>query len=109
MRRCVTCEGLLEDSLFPNDGPVCKSCVIRLQKVFNVEYAPPERKTVKEAYTSLVIAIRDQAERDGELDDWEEYWLETEEWARVWAIMQAVYEQSNNARDNLHHNIGGLL
>lgn len=109
MRRCVTCEGLLDDSLFPADGPVCKACVGRLQRVFNVDYSPPKRKTVREAHIALLLAIREQAEKDGELDDWEEYWLEDEAWSRVWQILQYAEEQSVVSNRLTHNTIGGFL
>ena len=109
MRRCVTCEGLLEDSLFPADGPVCKTCVSRLQKNFNVDYSPPTRKTVREAHVALLLAIREQAEKDDALDEWEEYWLRSEEWSQVWQVLHYTEEQAVASQRMMHRTIGGFL
>lgn len=104
MKRCVTCEGLLEDSQFSGDSPICKTCVTRLNMRYDVEYTPPERKTRKEATINLVLAIQAQAEKDedvgivtaddkllgGPMAAWKHNWVDSEPWRRIWDIMLSV-------------------
>ena len=109
MKRCITCEGLLPDSNFPANGPMCKACITRLQKVFHVDYAPPERKTIKEAYVSLIEAIREQAIKDDAVSEWRDYWVHSSTWSRVWGMLQYTQEQSEVISESTNTTIGGLL
>lgn len=112
MRRCRTCEGLLEDDQFMGDSPICRTCVERLRTEYDVEYAPPERRTPKEAITNLIVAIKEQAERDEDLGNvlpedglyggpmaaWRYNWIESEPWRKLWGIMLSSVEQVKQSR-----------
>lgn len=98
MRRCITCEGLLEDSQFAGSSPICRVCVSKLKKEYHVEYSPPERKSVREAYVELLIAIRARAVEDGKLEEWEDYWLRSDRWRRFWGLLQDAAEQDSAVR-----------
>ena len=54
-----------------------------------VYLASADRKItpVKEAYVNLILAIRNQAILDHDLDDWEVYWLHDTEMAQLWQIL----------------------
>ena len=88
MRQCKTCDGLLPDSQFPAGSPVCSSCIARLQALYNVEYSIPHRSTIRDAYISLLLAVRSQAIKDDALDDWESYWLRSPRLAQVWEFIR---------------------
>lgn len=104
MKRCLTCEGLLEDSKFTNGSPICRSCVARLSREYDVTYSPPERTTVRHGYVKLFYAIWDRAKEDGELDDWEAYWMEVEPWPYILSVLLGADVGHHEA----HVDVGGL-
>ena len=107
MRTCPVCEGLLEDSLFSNGDGVCRICRMRLKQGEDVDFSVSEYKTIQQAYTALMLAIRRQAEQDDCLDVWEAFWLRTEPWPRIWGILQDVVDQTETVREELRKHEGG--
>lgn len=117
MKRCIICEGLLKDSEFAEDSPVCRLCVTRLYTEYDIEFSPPERKTPKEALVNLVLAIKSQAEKDeeigystkydkklgGPLASWKHNWLESSPWKQLWALMKFVENATRESQDSLRH------
>lgn len=91
MKTCLICHREKPYRAFPKDSPICNKCVERLNHDYDVQYSPPEKLSRKTAYLSLVKAIRDQAEVDGELEDWEEYWLRSPEWRLVWSLFSQSF------------------
>ncbi len=101
MRRCITCEGLLPDSHFSRNSPICKTCVNRLHNEYHVEYSPPERRTAKEGATNLIIAIKERAQLDEDagivtkedaqygspMAAWRYNWVDSEPWCKLWNMM----------------------
>lgn len=109
MRRCLTCEGLLPDSDFLRDSPICKTCVEKLRDSYKVEYAPPERTTSKEAAVQMIVAVMEQAQHDeesgtwsavdreygGPVAAWRAYWVDDPSWNRIWSLLLDIV--SNDA------------
>lgn len=87
MKRCITCEGVLDDSKYAGDSPICKICVSRLERDYSVDYSPPVRHTRRKACIALLLAIRRQAVVDDALDEWESYWLYEEPWKGLWELL----------------------
>jgi reverse gyrase len=98
LRRCPVCEGFLEETRFQNGSPICRICKTRLREE-EINYGLSERYTIRQAYTNLIIAIREQAEEDGELDEWQEFWLHGEPWSHVWELLQTTIEQTEIQAD----------
>ena len=102
MRHCIICEGLLPIHSFTEDSIVCKSCVTRQYTEHEIDYSTPARKTPKEAMVNLILAIKEQAERDevrgfaskedkvfgGPLASWERNWVQASPWCRIWRILK---------------------
>lgn len=121
MRRCLTCEGLLEDSEFSSNSPICKTCVGKLRSEYHVEYAPPERQTPKSAIVNLILAVRAQAEADeakgavlkadahygGPMKAWYHNWVEAYPWKRIWSIMSETESHRPIMRSDKVHSRGG--
>jgi hypothetical protein len=69
-----------------------------LKDHYAVEYALPQRVTLLEGHIKLLGAIRKQAEVDGELEEWEKYWLFGQEMKGVWMLLRES-GFSRNTRD----------
>ena len=122
MKRCIICEGLLKDSEFMKDSPVCHLCVHRLHTEYNIDFSPPERKTPKEALVNLILAVKDQAEKDertgyitkydkklgGPLASWKHNWVESLPWRQIWALLRFVEDTNREVRDGFKHRTRGL-
>ncbi len=116
MRRCITCEGILEDHQFSGDSPICRMCVTRLNEEYNVEFSPPQRQTRKEAMVNLILAIKSQAEHDEDIhkwttDDnkiggpmaaWRLHWVEPPPWEQLWRIMLEEQRLATMMRSSMH-------
>lgn len=101
MRKCITCEGILDESHFSGNSPVCQMCVSRLNGEYEVEYSLPDRQTIKEATVKLILAIKEQAEHDekksrwvsedkkygGPIAAWRFNWVESMPWRKFWDLM----------------------
>lgn len=107
MRRCPICEGLLEESLYQNGDQICRVCRVRLKQYEDVEYAATGRKTTLQAHVDLILAIRQQAMLDDELEIWERFWVATEPWPRIWELLQTAVKQKRMIRNDLRSHIGG--
>jgi hypothetical protein len=102
MRRCAVCEGFLENSCFSDSEHICKTCISRIQRLSDVDFAVPQTPTVKNGYIQLVIAIKAQAEIDevhgyssvrdrdygGPMAAWKHNWVESEPWSIVWSELE---------------------
>lgn len=86
MRRCILCQTDKQLREFARKSPICRDCVQEIEVKYKIEYSPPEKVSSLEAQTKLIGAIRDQAIEDGELEDWESYWLKEPEWKMVWEL-----------------------
>jgi len=51
-----------------------------------IEYEPSLGVTRLDAAVRLIIGVRAQAVEDGQLRDWEAYWLENPQWKLVWSV-----------------------
>lgn len=117
MKRCVICEGLLNDSEFKKDSPICIVCVTRLHTEYDLVYSPPERKTKKEALVNLILAIKEQAEYDerkgyaskhdkrlgGPVAAWKHNWLDSPPWSSIWEILKFVDRLNKEAQATISH------
>lgn len=88
MKRCLVCECEREDTAFSGEDPICKKCVAQLQDRYDVKYSPPERISKIRGFIKLIAAVRALAVEDGELEDWEAYWLESPEWRLIWNLAE---------------------
>ena len=112
MRYCLVCEGQLEESLFQEGDSVCRICRTRLKQDEDVDYAEPEQKTIRQAHIDLLLAIHRQACFDCEkepnaLNEWEDYWLKSVEWHRVWELLRISMVQGDSVRGALLTYMGG--
>lgn len=98
---CIICEVSQEDSQFPNYGPICLDCISCLVKLYGVEYAPPKRQSQVEAYLALLLAIRKQAESDGELQMFEKNWLYCSPWNQIIGSVRDVVDISEAVSNEL--------
>lgn len=101
MKKCIICEGYLDEIQFSGNSPVCQMCVTRLNEEYNVEYSNPNRQTQKEAIVKLILAVKEQAEHDekrnkwtsedkkygGPIAAWRFHWVESMPWRQLWDIM----------------------
>jgi len=76
MRTCIICELQFDDSKFKFNDFICDRCFKRLKKKPNYNKDASRYVSVRMAYVLLLQAIREQAIADGELYDFEEYWLQ---------------------------------
>jgi len=104
---CPVCEGTLDKSCFRSGDNVCRICRVRLKQDEDVDFSPSERKTIRQAYTNLMLAIRRQAELDGELEEWEVYWLKNGPWPRIWEMLKDTVDKNESIRSELRRHIGG--
>jgi hypothetical protein len=93
MRKCVICEGLLNEKFFTGGSFVCDTCAHRLQSREEIKYSEQDRHTVFQAYVNLLLAIREQAIDDGKYEDWEAYWLDTNPWPFIWKEIYGNYKR----------------
>lgn len=101
------CEGLLPNNRFQGTDTVCKVCRARIKEQEEVEYGQPGNKTIRQAYTDLLLAIRRQAEMDGELEEWESFWIRREPWKRIWKLLRETMDHAESVRSDLRSQIGG--
>ena len=95
--KCIICEGDLRGYDFSEGSPICRDCVSTMSRLYGVEYSPPQRHSRLGGYLSLIAAIRQTALIDSEIEDFEDYWLETPPWNH---IMQSVQESILKAGNN---------
>jgi len=112
MRYCPVCEGLLDESLFQEGDSVCRICRTRLKQEEDVDYAEPEQKTIKQAHIDLLLAVHKQACLDCEkepeaLIEWEDFWLKSADWNRVWELLKVSMVQGDSIRGALLQHIEG--
>jgi len=98
MKRCVTCSGLLSESNFPDDSPICRACISKLKRDYAVDFSPPTHKTVPRAYVDLLVAVHDRAVEEGEIEDWNAYWLGTDPWAGLWEMIRTAHAWGRDVR-----------
>jgi hypothetical protein len=108
MRKCLECEGVLPESRFDGIDSICKTCQRIIKRHDTIEYSIPGNKTIRQAYTELLIAIRNQAVIDDRLVDWESFWLEEEPFKRIWKMLQETESHYASIRSGIH-NRGGRL
>lgn len=88
MRVCLICMGeLTEDKFSSKDSEICTVCQEKIAKITNVAYALPERKSKLHSYLLLINAIRERAEKDHEICDFEVNWIYTHPWPVIWDLM----------------------
>lgn len=84
---CVMCNTERSKAAFLPGNPICNTCYNRMGGDYeSAEYSAPEQVTIHQAHVNLILAIRKQAEDDGELGDWEEYWLHDPDWQHIWML-----------------------
>lgn len=104
--KCGLCETDQPEKAFYDDGTfICRDCVAKLSKLYDVEYAPPVKQSKLKAYLSLILAIRNQAITDHRLADFEDYWLRSSPWNQ---ILGTVYAEVTRHRDMELHQ-GSML
>ena len=114
MQRCPVCEGLLEESSFGNGDSICRICCSRLKEENDVEYEDAGQKTIRQGYTDLMLAIKKQAYIDAKnikypyaVQEWEEFWLKSEPWPRIWNLLKLTVDQGDLVRNDLQQRMGG--
>lgn len=88
--QCCICEVDQPDDSFQEGSPICRDCVSKLIKIYEVEYSPPVRHSRLQACLGLIAAVRERAIAAGELEDFEEYWVDSTPWNQ---ILHLVYEE----------------
>lgn len=84
---CVMCNTERSAAAFLPGNPICNTCYSRMDGDYeSAEFSLPEQVTINQAYVNLILAIRKQAEDDGEIEDWEEYWLHDSDWQHIWML-----------------------
>ena len=86
MKRCLICGLERAYEAFSKGDLICRKCVGKLHDHYEVDYSPPEKTSRIKACITLITAVRELAVEDGELEDWEAYWINSPEWARIWAL-----------------------
>jgi hypothetical protein len=84
MKKCIICEGLLSEDQFRFKNDICRVCYKKLQSIDSSYTGGP--KSIIYSYISLLAAIRNTAEIDGEIDSWKEYWM-SEPWITIWKVI----------------------
>jgi len=108
MRRCPVCEGLLAESLFQGNSETCQVCETRLKRDGEVNYVDSgKRKTIRQSYTNLMLAIKQQAMLDGALEEWQEFWLMVEPWPQIWKLLGTTMNQIGMLKNNQRRYVGG--
>ena len=122
MKTCIACEGILPDSQFGNSSPICKTCVARLNSEYHVEYSPENRQTIKESMVQLLLAIKEQAERDeitgtvsksdlkygGPVGAWRHHWVDSEPWKTLWDILRSAESRNSEIRSASSQYLKGI-
>lgn len=85
---CQLCGMSKADRQFPRGQSICRKCIHTMEDGFDVDFAPPERVTMLEGFIRLLGASRRQAVEEDELEVWEEVFLETPEWKRIWILLR---------------------
>lgn len=94
---CIICEAHLDNSRFSSSNAnICEVCTAKLHKMYSVNFLPSRKVSKITACLSLIVAVRLQAILDGELADFESYWLQSLSWSRLWCIIKE--EQSKNIK-----------
>ena len=88
MRTCLICAGELPDDKYSSaDADVCIVCQEKASRVTNVVYAHPARKSRLQSYLMLISAIRERAESDGAVREFERYWIYRPPWPVIWSLL----------------------
>lgn len=70
-----------------------------LREAKKPKFSRGQRNTKTVAALRLIRAIRKQAEDDGKVEEFREYWLEEPRWARIWDELDDYFEESPNRLD----------
>jgi hypothetical protein len=81
-------------------------CCARIAYDEGVRYTEPERKTIRQAYTDLMLAIKQQAYFDDALEEWRDFWLMTEPWPQIWRLLKNTVDQGELIRNDLRQRLG---
>lgn len=44
---------------------------------------------------------------DGELEEWESFWIRREPWKRIWKLLRETMDHAESVRSDLRSQIGG--
>ena len=107
MRVCIICEGVLPVSDYTDGSPICKSCVSRLVDNYGVDYHPPEKRSKLMSWLNLILAIREQAEMDNEIEDFEEGWLYATPFNQIFGMVRESVKVENYSDGRLADVLAG--
>lgn len=101
MRTCVICEVDYPAKRFASDSLICKMCVEKLHKLFEVDYCVGSVLPQYVRYLQLLRAIQVQAEMDGEMSDFRDYWIDDPIWSCLWSMVRDGMRTRETARSEL--------